>query len=189
MVIEEPSRRRKRRRQLLPFVGMIGVLAVGFGIVYGSHWLLNPWVSLPGRPGLTGYWQGEVAVAPGDNRRVVLHLKGDPSSRCSTCPDIAGEAKVCGATQNTTYEVWGDPLNFRGTRFSLKVRPVREGPGRFLNRLDGEWDGDLLKAETGITVIDADGAARWTTSSDRPPDPPPRLELLRATAGDYRAAC
>ncbi|MCW3816144.1 hypothetical protein ONA91_17005 [Micromonospora sp. DR5-3] len=170
-------------------MGLIGVLVVGFGLIYGSHWLLNPWVTVPGRPGLTGYWQGEVTVAPGDNRRVVLHLKGDPPNRCQNCPDIDGEAKVCGATQHTTYDVWGDPLNFRGTRFSLKIRPVREGPGRFLNRLDGEWDGDLIRADTEITVIDADGVARSTTSSDRPPDPPLRVELRRATAGDYRAAC
>ncbi|MET8908918.1 hypothetical protein [Micromonospora sp. NPDC004551] len=187
MAIGRPSRRRGGKLRLI--VGMIGVLAIGFGLIYGSHWLLNPWVSLPGRPGLTGYWQGDVTVAPGDKRHLVLHLKGDPPSRCSNCPDIDGTAEVCGAGQHTEYDVWGDPLNFRGTRFALKIRPVRDGPGRYLNRLDGERDGDVLTVETGVTVVDADGVARSTTSSDRPSEPPLRLELRRATAADYRAAC
>lgn len=187
MVIGEPSRRRGRK--LRPIVGIIGVLAVGYGLIYGSHWLLNPWVSLPGRPALTGYWQGEVAVAPGDIRHLVVHLTGDPPNRCTNCPEIDGTAEVCGAGQHTEYDVWGDPLNFRGTRFSLKIRPVRDGPGRYLNRLDGERDGDLLRVETGITVVDVNGAARWTSSSDRPPEPPVRLDLRRATAADYRDTC
>ncbi|MFG3604469.1 hypothetical protein [Micromonospora chersina] len=187
MVIGEPSRRRGGKLRVI--VGGIGVVAVGFGLIYGSHWLLNPWVSLPGRPGLTGYWQGDVAVAPDDNRHLVLHLKGDPPSRCSNCPDIDGTAEVCGGGQHTEYDVWGDPLNFRGTRFALKIRPVRDGPGRYLNRLDGERDGDLLRIEVGITIVDADGVARSSTSSDQAPEPPLLLELRRATAADYRAAC
>ncbi|MEV0156160.1 hypothetical protein AB0H57_20865 [Micromonospora sp. NPDC050686] len=190
MAIVGPWRRRRKGNPVRLIVGLILVLAVGLGIIYGLHWVLNPWVSAPGRPGLTGYWQGEVSMADGDERILVLHLVGDPpDQKCYNCPDIDGAAKVCGAGQRTVYEVWGDPENFRGTRFSVKTRPERHEPGLFLNYLKGEWDGDLLRLDATITKIDPDGVARSSIGDDHPPAPPVRVELRRATKADYRAAC
>jgi hypothetical protein len=169
---------------------ILGILGLGVAFLvfyYPLHWALNPWaVALPGKPALAGYWQGSVEFAPGDERRIVLHLVGEPPGRRSSS-GIDGAAKVCGATQNTRYEIWGDPDNYSGTRFSLHSRRTSTGPGSFLNGLTGEWDGaDLLTVAAQVTVVDADGGARYSASDPRPPL---RFPLHRSTSEAFDAAC
>jgi hypothetical protein len=194
MTMQEPTpRRRRASRRKRYIIALVGLAAVFFTVFYGFFWLTNPWaVSLPGKPALTGHWHGELSFAPGDNRRVFLELRGDPpGSKCrGGCPKIKGTGKVCGAGQNTTYEIWGSPLNYSGTRFSLHTRSTTEGLGSYLNGLNGEWDGnDLVTVGTSLTVRGSDGAARATASTDRPPDPPLRFEMQRGSEAAFDGAC
>jgi hypothetical protein len=191
-----PSRRRKRLRTS---VAIVGLFVVGIPLIYCLHWASNPWaMTLPGKPGLVGYWQGTVSYGPGDERRVVLRLIADPpSGRCSNCPDIDGAAEVCGASHRAVYDIYGDPLNYRGTRFSLQARRETEGPGLYLRQLNGHWDGrDLLTVSTSLVRIDPDGAARSTTWTDEATGkimsddvPNARFELRRAGEAEYDGAC
>lgn len=185
-----PSPRGKSKRGRLVVV-VVAILAIGFGVTYGLHFLGNPWaLSLPGHSALVGYWQGEMTFAPGDQRSVFLELKSDPpNGPCSNCPDMDGTAKVCGK-QNTDYEVYGHALNYRGTRFSLKARPATEGAGTYLGQLEGTWDGtDLLKIHTPLIHKDANGVARATAGADHPPEPPAQISMRRANKAAFNAGC
>ncbi|MET8832758.1 hypothetical protein ABZV78_02405 [Micromonospora sp. NPDC004540] len=166
------------------FVMFAGLIVVGLGLVYGLHFVANPWaLALPGRPALTGYWQGVVAYGPGDDRRVVLHLTDDEPSatdRCGDCPDLRGGIKVCQAGRAETYEIWGDPLNYRGTRFSLHTRSEDDGPGQRLNELDGDWGGDLLRIRTSFTTLAADGTVAAGSGS-----PTASFDMTRADEADF----
>ncbi|GIF96895.1 hypothetical protein [Catellatospora citrea] len=175
-------------------VAVCGVIMAGFGLIYGSHWLLNPW-AMPGRPGLVGYWQGEVTYGAGDTRTMVLRLTDQVGSGDGG-PEIDGSAKVCAAEQDATYEIYGDTLNYRGTRYSLHARRPDNTAGLYLGQLDGEWDGrDGLTISTALIRVDPDGAVRSTTSTDTRTGTTTsdtitvRFELRRATAADFDAAC
>ncbi|TDC33439.1 hypothetical protein E1211_19180 [Micromonospora sp. 15K316] len=179
---------RRKPNKLRFFVLFTALIVVGVGAVYGLHWAANPWaLSLPGRPALTGHWQGTVPYGPADDRRIVLRLDDDPPSatdRCGDCPGMVGVAKVCTAGDAETYELWGDARNYRGTRFSLHTRPEAEGPGPHLNELHGEWDGDLVRIRTSLTTLGADGT---TIGSD---SPPVTFEMTRADEDDLdRLSC
>ncbi|MER7440723.1 hypothetical protein [Micromonospora avicenniae] len=186
MAVRPQGRRKANTPRFLAL--FIALIVVGVGVVYGLHWAANPWaLSLPGRPALTGYWQGTVPYGPSDDRRIVLHLTDDPPSatdRCGDCPGMEGAAKVCDAGQIETYELWGDASNYRGTRFALHTRPGADGPGPRLNELHGEWDGDLVRISTSLIVLKDDGAA---TGSD---SPPVTFEMTRADEKDFdRLSC
>ncbi|MFI7520735.1 hypothetical protein [Micromonospora globbae] len=185
MVVRPPGRRGPNRTRFV--VMLVGLVVVGTGIVYGIHWLGHPWaLALPGKPALTGYWQGDVPYGSGDERHIVLHLTDDPPSahdRCTTCPALSGTATVCAGDRAERYELWGNPLNYLGSRFSLHTRSEAEGPGPRLNELHGEWEGDVIRVRTSLTRLDAAGA---TVGSDSPPT---TFEMSRADEAAFDAAC
>jgi hypothetical protein len=186
----QPRRPKASRKRL--YLSILGLGIAFLVFYYPLHWALKPWaVALPGKPALAGYWTGTVSFAPGDERRIVLHIVGEPPGRGRGGPDIDGAAKVCGATQNTRYEVWGGPDNYAGTRFTLRTRSSTDGPGRYLNGLtNGEWDGQhLLTVQTTLTTREADGSSRSVTGTDQPPDPPLRFQLHRGSEAEFTAAC
>jgi hypothetical protein len=183
-------RGKSKPRRLAVVTG--AVLAIGFGVAYGLHFLGNPWaLSLPGHPGLVGYWQGEMTLPSGDRRRVFLELNGvlPSSTSCGNCPKMDGTAKVCGKP-NMAYEVYGHPLNYRGTRFSLGPRTTAEGAGTYLGQLEGNWDrADLLKIRTTLIHKDANGVAHATTDTDQPAEPPVQISMRRTSEAIFDAGC
>lgn len=184
---EQRSKRCSRRVRAVIALGVIVVL--GIALIFGVHWAFRPWaMSLPGRPGLVGYWQGEATFGPGDSRHVVLHLtdRAAPalSNVCTSCPAIHGTAEVCGAGRDTHYEVDGDPKNYTGTRFQLEMKPVDKGPGAYLDDLDGEWDGDELGISTHVFHAFADGSVDPVESQ-----PAVDVELHHVGQAEYDAAC
>ncbi|MFI6267102.1 hypothetical protein [Micromonospora sp. NPDC051006] len=176
-------RPRRKPNHVRFFALFIGLIVVGVGAVYGIHWAANPWaLALPGKPALTGYWQGVVPYGPGDERRIVLHLADDQPSatdRCGDCPDLQGAFKVCHGPEVERYEVWGDPSNYLGTRFSLHTRPDVERSGPRLNEFDGDWDADLLRIRTSLTTFAADGVLAGSGS------PTASFEMTRAGEADF----
>lgn len=180
--LQRPRRRRKRKLGRHLFVVAV-IFAVGLGAKYGLELAFDPWASpLTGKPTLTGYWEGKVSFASGDDRQFVLQLSNTDRGKI----DIEGVGKTCGAVGAATYEVWGDALNYRGTRFTLRIRLSKEAPGLRLSGLDGVWDGgDVLKVFAGSTAVDPDGAYR---SNHQPADPPP-FEMRRVSKATFETAC
>jgi hypothetical protein len=91
-----PASRPRRRKKWL-YLGLLpGLIIVGLAVPYVGHALRYPWaISLTGQPTLTGYWQGEVMFAPGDQRRVVIDLHSDPGrDGCAGCSPIDGALRV-----------------------------------------------------------------------------------------------
>lgn len=172
-----PPRRRAPKRSFVIF------LVAASGLVYfGLQLAFYPWAwSLTGQPTLTGYWEGKVSFAPGDDRQFVLQLRKTDKGKI----DISGDGKTCGAAGAATYETWGDVLNYRGTRFTLHMRLWKEATGLRFSGLDGEWHGDVLKIRAESTAINPDGANR---SNHQPADPPP-FEMRRVSEATFEAAC
>lgn len=194
MVVSQHPPRRLGKLRLI--VVLVVVCASGLGLIQGFHLLLNPWATtLPGKPGLVGYWQGDVTYGAGDGRRVVLELIDGNCTRCRHA-NIEGRAKVCGTGHKATYEIHGRPENYRGTLFSLNPQRTSQAPGLYLNYLDGQWDGvDLLTISASLSRIDENGHAQSTISTDiatgrETKDPPDvRFELRRGSEADFTAAC
>lgn len=184
---EKGRSRRKTRR----VVALIAVFVLGWGVLVGMQWAMYPWsMSLPGRATLTGHWQGEVTYGPDDKRRIVLELTYSRGRG----PSIGGNAKVCG-TQNAAYRIFGDTHDYSGSRFKLDPSWLEDKPGLYLNHLEGEWDGDLLRFHGALTLIHPDGSTRSssTTNADgtviMSEDPQVRFEMRRSTSDDYDSAC
>src|SRR6201991_4440854 len=92
--------------------------------------------------------------------RLTSDLSGDEG------PELEGGATGGAAGQNVAYEIYGDALNYRGTRFSLHAPRGGDAAGLYLGQLDGAWDGkDGLTIDTALIRIVADGHWRWTTKS------------------------
>ena len=184
----EKERSRSKTRAA---VTLVAVFVLGWGVVVGLQWALNPWsMSLPGRATLTGHWQGEVIYGPDDNRRIVLEqtYSGGRGS------NIGGKAKVCG-TQNAAYQVFGDTHDYSGSRFTLDPSWLEDKPGLYLNDLEGEWDGDLLRFHGALTLVHPDGSTRSSSTTTAggtvitSEDPQVRFEMRRSTSDDYDSAC
>jgi hypothetical protein len=164
-----------------------GLFAAACGVPYLGHALLYPWaISLTGRPTLTGYWQGEVEFAPGDERQVALHVRSEPrAGRCSGCSPIDGAVRVCAGARPMTYGLTGKVRGYHARHFSLNISPG-ETAGRYLRWFDGAWPGgDQINASATIVVIEADGGSR----SDHQPAEPVRFTMHRAAKADFTAAC
>ncbi|GIF62333.1 hypothetical protein Ais01nite_03680 [Asanoa ishikariensis] len=164
------------------------MFVVGLALIYPAKWLMHPWAA-PWKPGLVGYWQGEVAFGSGDSRTMVLRLRdgvggGDEGS------EIGGSAKVCGAAQTETYEISGDARDYQGTSFFLNAQFAGDAAGLYLGRLEGAWDGhDGLTISTSLLQIDQDGAAGFAGDTGTGDTPTVRFELHRAGEADFAAAC
>jgi hypothetical protein len=190
MVDRGPARRKKWSRTRT-IVTLVVVFVLGWGVVVGIRWAMNPWsMSLPGRATLTGYWQGEVAYAPGDNRRIVLDLTSVGRRRIS----IGGNAKVCGA-QNVSYQIHGDTHNYGGSLFKLNPRWPDNDPGVYLSNLEGEWGGDLLRFRGELVTVNSDRSivTTGTISADGTVTtsewPEVRFEMRRSNSEEYDSAC
>lgn len=156
---------------------MVAVLAAAFFSLWVIHWVLNPWaVSLPGKPGLVGYWRGEVPFGPDDTRRIVLDLNGHPAD------GITGAAKVCGGPHRTFYRIDGEADDRSGTRFWLSPSVDNHDPGIYLQRMKGEWDGAQL------VMIDAT-LTTFTADHNDPPDHPVRFQLHRSGSDEFDTTC
>ncbi|MYZ36786.1 MULTISPECIES: hypothetical protein [unclassified Streptomyces] len=179
--MSQPRRKKSLRRRTIEGVA---VLAALFGLLILARMLLTPWdFPLPGKPQLTGYWQGEVSYTADDKRRLMLHLVRDEN--CSMACDVTGEVKICGAEKDTSGDFAGDVHNWRGSRFSLNLYlPTRKADIN-MRKLDGEWEGDVVRMRSKVDVIDADGA--W--SSNRQIPDPPMFEMRRASETVFEAAC
>ncbi|MFB7275009.1 hypothetical protein [Streptomyces sp. NPDC056244] len=175
------SRRKSFRRRTIEG---FAILAALFGLLILGRMVLTPWdFPLPGKPQLTGYWQGEVSYTAEDKRRLVLHLVRDEN--CSMACDVTGEIKVCAAGKDTSGRFAGDVHNWSGSRFSLNLHlPQRDGDIN-MRTLNGTWEGDLVRMNAKIAVIDADGT--WS-SNHQIPDPAV-FEMRPADEAVFQAAC
>jgi hypothetical protein len=152
-----------------------------------------PWARSFGLwPTLTGSWFGE-SSPHGGGAFVYLELNGGMSSGSQRRPFLRGRAKWC-SPGNTVhdYDLFGEPDNWRGTRFHLEPRSVGEQPfGPVLSQLRGEWDKDEIRAE-GVVIVRASTAsatairgAVTTTSSPAVV----HYVLRRGHEDDFVAAC
>jgi hypothetical protein len=173
-------------RSLWPLIVLLGVGGGAIGLLAGLDYLLAPyWAkSHSGHPALVGYWRGEVAFAPGDNREVVLHLTRSTSRR-HIRSNIAGGAKICGAKGEPHYSVGGRAANDRGTRFTLGFTAQSSGPGKYPGDATGAWDGKD-QVELGIRLYTKTSDGQVVADSDGPRF---RSRLRRSTKAAFETAC
>jgi len=130
----------------------VSIALVGFGLLMLLEAVLTPWArSLTGGPILVGEWYGEMQTPTG--RKQVVHITIEsPGYGCNNCPDITGTAQSCdGQGSLQKYEIWGDPENWRGTKFQMKTRKMTEQPLELrLGELEGEWNGDTVRLTTTL---------------------------------------
>lgn len=178
---EEPAQRAHPVRRAMMIALLFTGLATAFFALWVIHWLVHPWaVSLPGKPGLVGYWHGEVRFAQDDTRRIVLDLNGDPPMGRGTLID--GVAKVCGGPHRMSYVLDGDTHNRSGTRFWLDPSVDNYDPGVYLYRMTGEWDlADLVTIDATL--------ATFTADDNDPPERTVRFHLHRSSEDEFDATC
>lgn len=173
----------------------IGALLVFAGLVtLGIALLLEgpfaPWARSFGLwPTLTGDWTGTFESAGGETRPVFLAIRGGVPRRGRAYID--GRARLCeGSTPIRDFEITGAPDNWRGTKFHLSMRSVVEHDSRPApGDLQGEWDGDEVRA-TGVLVSRSSVATAETSESSPAAAPPQaRLVLRRGSEADFQASC
>ncbi|MEU6513021.1 hypothetical protein [Streptomyces sp. NPDC046978] len=171
---------RHRRRGLTT----IAVLAAMAGALLVARTTLIPWAyPLPGQPRLTGYWEGRIAYSDTDSRQILLQMRYDEN--CSMACDMTGRIKVCGAGRNTEGDLAGDVHNWRGTRFTLNPYLPRSKGDVNIEKLDGDWSGDVVRMRAKVEFLDADGS--WESS--RQPSAPPAFEMRHINEGAFDAGC
>lgn len=186
---------------------LLAILVAAEGAYLAVRRVQTPWArSQDGHPPLVGYWQGELTFAPGDRRRVLVHLRefqtvrefllrGSDTRSDSPQPDIRVVAKACGPTGRAQYQGSGDVANRDGTRFRFGVSPDAPVRGRHPSNLEGTWDGkDRLELAGRLATHAADGSASVTASASARPsgsedDGVVRFELRRTTEQAFDAAC
>jgi hypothetical protein len=183
----KPGRKKVGRRSIAILVGLLAVYAA---LYFGDRLVLNPWsMSVTGAPTLLGYWEGDVAFGPADRRRFVMELRyDDPGGNCGGCPRIGGDAVLCGPSGADRYELTGHPKNRSGSRFGVGPRRTSGQPGKVLEQLNGEWAEDRITIRTTLHVVDADGVAHSSTSTDKPV-PVVVMELRRSDEAGFERAC
>jgi hypothetical protein len=155
-----------------------------------------PWIRSFGLwPTLTGGWHGVVQTADGRTSYVYLEIRGEvfsPGSRRARDSYIQGFARWCDDTGRIrNHDIWGNPDNWRGTKFHLSTRSeVDREAGVSLGDLQGEWNGDEIRA-TGVLVSHARTATAYATRTSRSPSAPPlvRYTLRRGSENEFLAAC
>ena len=157
---------------------------------------LAPWIRSFGLwPTLTGDWHGEVLTADGRVSFVYFEIRGEvlnPSSRGTGRSYIRGTARWCDESRRIwDYDVWGNPDNWRGTKFHLSTsRKAERESGVTLGDLRGEWRGDEIRALGALVAFGRSATATASRSSPPAAPPPPvRYTLRRGAEKDFLAAC
>jgi hypothetical protein len=95
-------------------------------------------------------------------------------SSCHSDCAITGNALICdsqGAVQD--YLVGGDPRNWRGTRFYLDLSAGKRHQGPLLDtgRIEGQWNGDVLRlrARPTFDTVGRDGSISYVSGGPQPP--------------------
>jgi hypothetical protein len=149
-----------------------------------------PWArSLGLWPTLAGDWTGEVETADRGITPVFFAIRGWVPKRGR--PSIEGRARFCDRSDAIRdFEISGRPDNWGGTRFRVSMssaveRDSRLGPGE----LQGEWQGDAIRAAGAL--ISRGPVATAEVSRSSPPESPPqvRYALRRGSEADFLAAC
>lgn len=171
-----------------------------FALFLGGTLLLEiplaPWLRSFGLwSTLTGDWQGEVRTPDGRLSVVYIEIRGDvlkPGARGPQRSYIHGLARWCDARGRIwDYEIWGNPDNWRGTRFHLSTRgTVSRESGFGLGNLRGEWSGDEIRA-IGVLVPHPRTATAQATRTAMPDVAPPEVQytLRRGSEEEFLAAC
>jgi hypothetical protein len=169
-------------------MAMAGVAIVSTFVVLEA--LSAPWArSLGLRPTLAGDWTGELDAGTGSRQPVFFAIRGYVPKRGR--PLIEGRARLCDRSGSIRdYEIAGGPDTWRGTRFHVSLSGAVEhdsqvGPGE----LQGEWEGDAIRA-TGVLVTRGRAATAAASTSSRPEAPPQvHFVLRRGSEADFLAAC
>ncbi|MFI6017664.1 hypothetical protein ACIBCP_08665 [Streptomyces sp. NPDC051287] len=175
---------RRRPRLLRKGLKAAGTLAALAAAVLVARTVLIPWAyPLPGRPSLTGYWQGRIVYSPTDSRQVLLRIRYEEN--CSMACAMTGRAKVCGARRDTAGDLTGDVHTWSGRRFSVYPHlPPARGDIR-IETMDGDWRGDEIRMRAKVEYYDAAG----TWNSSQQPPAPKVFEMHRIDGGRFDAAC
>jgi hypothetical protein len=153
-----------------------------------------PWARSFGLwPTLTGSWFGASSSTAGNGAFVYLELTGGMSSGSRRQPFMGGRAKWCGPGNTIhDYDLFGEPDNWRGTRFHLEARNVVEQPfGPVLSQLRGQWNRDEINAE-GVVIVRTSAASATATRGAVTTTPSPTVVhyvLRRGHEHDFVAAC
>jgi hypothetical protein len=156
---------------------------------------LAPWLRSFGVwPTLAGDWHGKLEMPDGRVSPVYLRIGGsvlDLGARGTGRSDIRGSARWCDARGSIRdYDIWGNPDNWRGTRFHLSTRSrLERDSGETIDNLQGEWSGDEIRA-VGRLVSLARTATATATRTSRPAAPPQvRYTLRRGNESEFLQAC
>ncbi|MEV7321994.1 hypothetical protein [Streptomyces sp. NPDC093970] len=162
----------------------VGVLAAMAAALLVARTALAPWAyPLPGRPSLTGYWQGRIVYSPTDSRQILLRIRYEEN--CSMACSMTGRVKVCGAGRNTAGDLTGDVHTWSGRRFSLYLHLPAARDDMRIQTLDGDWYGDAVRMRAKVDYYDAAG----TWSSSQQPPAPGAFGMRRIDGGHFDAAC
>ncbi len=104
---------------------------------------------------------------------------------CSMACDMTGRIKVCGAGRNTKGDLAGDVHNWRGSRFTLNPYLPRSKGDVNIEKLDGDWSGDVIRMRAKVEFLDADGS--WESS--RQPSAPPAFAMRHIDEGCSTRVC
>jgi hypothetical protein len=181
------------RRAILRVVLMMALAALGvFAAVTLIEIPLAPWVRSFGLwPTLTGDWYGTLETTDRSVSYVYFEIRGQVLGR-QRGPNIRGTARWCDRTgQIWDYDIWGDPDNWRGTQFHLSTRnEIERDSGVDLGDLQGEWNGDAIRAISALVPRARTATAEATRSSRSSTERPiARLSLQRGAERDFLAAC
>ncbi len=148
-----------------------------------------PWArSLGLWPTLAGDWTGELRTSDGHARPLFVTIWGFVPRRGR--PSINGRARLCDQGAIRNFEIFGEPDNWRGTRFHFSMSPTVErdwplAPGE----LGGEWDRDAIRA-TGALVPRGPAATAEISRTSRPASPPHvYVALRRGNEADFLTVC
>jgi hypothetical protein len=164
-------------------------LVPAFGLLLVLETAFAPWVRSFGLwRTLTGEWFGTLRAPDGKISFVYFDIRGAVQQQS---PDIYGKAKWCDeAGRIQTYDIYGEPDNWRGSRFHLTTRSStpRES-GVSLGELQGAWTGDAIRA-TGELVTHGRSVTVSATRSSRSPSVPRVAYLLhRGSEARFMTAC
>ncbi len=177
-------------RTILRGLVMLALLTVGgVAILMLLEVPFTPWARSFGMwPTLTGEWIGELETAEGRSLPVFLEMGGGFRGRSTY---IDGRARLCYRRDAIReFKVAGRPDNYRGTKFHLSLRQNVEGDsGLVPGNLQGEWQGDEIRATSTLISLSPVGTASATAGSRAAEPPRARYALRRGSEQQFLAAC